>query len=276
MYRGFDANIDGMSFQKAIDSCRTDLWADLIREGKSAREHLRNEIKAKVISGRWVISGSDMESNWFPKILNHVFISHSHKDENLALAIAGLLKRCFGIDSFVDSSVWGYYADLQTLIYEKVCQLRNVTNTTLQIELKNSAASHVHCMLTKSLIQMMDQCECLMFLNTPSSIGLRDINGNQETYSPWIYTEVEISRLLRTHLDSRRPRKRLIKESMECFGEDADIDNIISYPLNLDHMTKLDSNIFWSWMNKAKSSARYITNSADTPFVALDELYKLA
>ena len=174
MFKGFDVKLDAAKFRQKVAKQGTELWDIFVRKGKASRKELRDAIGAKIASGKWVLSGSDIESNWFPKLMNHVFISHSHQDEDLALALAGALRHWMKLDAFVDSSVWGYYADLQKLIYQKVTSLRGEVYGTQRTELENSIVSHVHCMLTKSLVQMMDQCECLIFLNTPSSIGIRN------------------------------------------------------------------------------------------------------
>ena len=276
MFKGFDVKLDATKFRQKITNAKPGRWDDFVSKGRAFRKDLRDVIGSKIASGKWVLSGSDIESNWFPKLMNHVFISHSHQDEDLALALAGALKYWMGLDAFVDSSVWGYYADLQKLIYQKITSLRGEVHGAQRTELENSIVSHVHCMLTKSLVQMMDQCECLIFLNTPSSIGIRDVRGtSQETYSPWIYTEVEVSRFLRTHEDPRRPKMRRFAESVEKVAMDEAIRDIISYPLNLDHLGKVDSDGVWKWICAGSHAVSTESNSLRKPFVALDKLYEL-
>lgn len=276
MYKGFDVALDATQFRRKVTNTKAGLWDGFVLEGKASRKNLRNAISTKIASGKWVLSGSDIESNWFPKLQNHVFISHSHQDEDLALALAGALKHWMGLDAFVDSSVWGYYADLQKSIYQKVVSLRGEVYGEQRAELENSIVSHVHCMLTKSLVQMMDQCECLIFLNTPSSIGFRDVKGmSQETYSPWIYTEVEVSRFLRTHEDPRRPKMRKFAESVEGVAMDEAIRDIISYPLNLDHLGKVDSDGVWKWICAGNNAVCAESDALRKPFVALDKLYEM-
>jgi hypothetical protein len=276
MFKGFDVKLDAAKFRQKVAKQGTELWDIFVRKGKATRTNLRDTIGTKIASGKWVLSGSDIESNWFPKLMNHVFISHSHQDEDLALALAGALRHWMKLDAFVDSSVWGYYADLQKLIYQKVTSLRGELYGTQRTELENSIVSHVHCMLTKSLVQMMDQCECLIFLNTPSSIGIRDVRGtSQETYSPWIYTEVEVSRFLRTHEDPRRPKTRGFAESVEKVAMDEAIRDIISYPLNLDHMAKVDTDGVWKWICAGSHAVSAESNASRKPFVALDKLYEM-
>lgn len=273
MYKGFDVSLLS-GLKQWLDSKKLGAFDFFVKEGRGIRDKVRKDIEAKIISGKWVLSGNNIESNWFPQIQNHIFLSHSHQDEDLALAIAGMLKHWFDLDVFVDSAVWGYYAELEKQIFRKIVDLRGIISSDKKVELRNSVVSHVHCMLTKSLIQMMDQCECLMLLNTPASIGFRDIQGSQETYSPWIYTEVEMSRMLRTHQDPRRPKRMLIKESMEHFAQDEDISNIISYQLNLDHLGKINDQIFLKWISNSYTATKNMQDGV--PFVALNELYELS
>lgn len=274
MLRGFNVSLDANQFQKSFSSIRgwSGLWESFVAKSKAQRGVIENEVKSKVMSGKWVINGADVESNWFPKIQNHVFISHSHQDEELALGVAGALKTWLNIDAFVDSSVWGYYVDLQKSLFSAV-KSRSVNGLTKEgvLELWNTCATHVHCMLSKSLIQMMDQCECLLFLNTPASIAIQDIKANGScTYSPWIYTEIEASRMLRTHRDPRRPRRGLIKES-GANGMDAGIECLVEYPLNLDHLTSISTQDVCSWIRDGYNVAKETATGG--PFAALDVLY---
>ena len=67
------------------------------------------------------IDGTKMQENWFPKVDADIFISHSHKDENLAKGLAGWLYKEFGLEAFIDSCVWGYANDLLLEIDKKYC-----------------------------------------------------------------------------------------------------------------------------------------------------------
>ena len=108
--------------------------------------------------------------DWFPQVNAKVFISHSHKDENIAIGLAGWLEDKLGISSFIDSCVWGYAPRLLKKLDTDLClkdsgyydyDRRNITN------------GHVNMMLATSLTKMIDQCECIIFLNTPNSISCK-------------------------------------------------------------------------------------------------------
>ena len=58
-----------------------------------------------------ILDAARIEEDWFPSIDADVFISHSHRDQELAIGFAGWLHELFGITSFIDSCVWGYADD---------------------------------------------------------------------------------------------------------------------------------------------------------------------
>ena len=93
MWKGFNVEIDETFFKEKVSSVHLSRWSEFIENAKGSRAKLQSDIKTKVVSGKWVLDGAGIESNWFPQISNHVFISHSHADERLALALAGALKK---------------------------------------------------------------------------------------------------------------------------------------------------------------------------------------
>ena len=243
------------------------------RIGRTQKDAAQKVIQEKIMSGRWVIDGSGTESEWFPQLTKHVFISHSHKDEDVALLIAGLLKERLGIDSFVDSAAWGCYRELAECLY--AVAKRGYPRIALQhdAQLRMSATEHAHCMLSKSLIQMMDRCECLMFLDTPASVGLHNINiAGSSTFSPWIYTEIEASRVLRRYMYPRSMLKAA-NESLRSFAMDEAPRVQIVYPLNLGHLEKLDPQMFLLWVANAEEKKGRLADDQYRPYKLLDELY---
>ena len=244
--------------------------------GKNQKDAAQKVIQEKILSGKWVIDGAGTESEWFPQLKKHVFISHSHKDEEAALLIAGLLKNGFGIDAFVDSAAWGCYRDLADGLYASAlrgCQCISEPQKTM---LKSSATEHAHCMLSKSLIQMMDRCECLIFLDTSASVGLRNITADRcSTFSPWIYTEIEASRVLRRY---KYPRciQKVATESFRSFAMDETPRVQVVYPLNLEHLEKLSPQMFLQWVATAKGKKEGLPDDQYRPYKLLDELYGVA
>ena len=92
---------------------------EMFLEYKALGESLFNENKQQVerefekfIREDGSIDGTAMQDNWFPQINADIFISHSHADEEKAIALAGWLKHTFDLNVFIDSCVWGYANNL--------------------------------------------------------------------------------------------------------------------------------------------------------------------
>ena len=122
MYRGFNLLLEDNYFKEAD-------FEKLQEIGSESFSNQREKIIEKISSfanGDGFLDGSKMQANWFPKIKADIFISHSHKDEALALALAGWLGKTFGLTAFIDSYVWGYANELLKIINNEYCyQKRN-------------------------------------------------------------------------------------------------------------------------------------------------------
>lgn len=138
--------------------------------------------------------GDMISKEWFPIDDYDVFISHSHKDEDLALALSGWLYEKHGIKAFVDSCVWGYSNDLLKELDKKYSL--NKDNKTYDYETRNITTAHVHMMLMIALSKTMDKSEAIFFLNTPNSIHVDFSTKKEKTFSPWIYGELQMANLL--------------------------------------------------------------------------------
>ena len=241
--------------------------------GRDQKDKAQKVIQEKILSGKWVIDGEGTESEWFPQLKKHVFISHSHKDEGIALLVAGVLKDRLGIDAFVDSAAWGCYRELAECLYEAT-RVRYISLSFPQKDLlRSSAAEHAHCMLSKSLIQMMDRCECMFFLNTKSSVGFNNIGtSDYSTFSPWIYTEIEASRVLRRYKYQRFFAKAA-NENQRSFARGETVRVQVSYPLNLEHLDKLSPQRFFQWVANAEGKKKHLADDQYRPYKLLDELY---
>lgn len=107
-----------------------------------------------------VIDGTKLQENWFPtKHKFNVFLSHSHNDKQLAIALAGFLKDKLGLNAFIDSCLWGYSNDLLKEIDQRYCRHRN--GVSFDYNKRNYSTSHVHMMLSIALSRMIDNCEAV-------------------------------------------------------------------------------------------------------------------
>src|SRR5574344_1710135 len=156
------------------------------------KTNVETQLEKFIIGKDGELDGSAIQNDWFPQIECDIFISHSHKDEKLAIALAGWLNDRFKLRSFIDSCIWEYADDLLKIIDNEYCY--QLQNNTYNYKSRNYSTSHVHMMLNMALMKMIDKTECLFFLNTPNSISLSDIGT--KTLSPWIYSEIGISQII--------------------------------------------------------------------------------
>ena len=240
MYRGFKLeNFSKNFFIDPITKSNELYYSYYYKKGHSLFEKYNKLIKDSIkkyvdpISG--IIDGTMLQKDWFPTINDcDIFISHSHKDEDLAIALAGWLYEEFELNSFIDSCIWGYANDLLLGIDNIYCVK---DDQFYDYNLRNYSTSHVHMMLNMALMQMIDKTECLFFLNTPHSIRLSDIKT--QTLSPWIYSEIGISQMIEKHEPER----------FEIFNESYDKRSslCISYDLDLSHLAEISTNDLSLW-----------------------------
>lgn len=131
------------------------------------------------------------EKDWFPKTNVHVFLSHSHADEDLVKDFADYLYEHYKITSFIDSTVWRYADDLLEQINKKFCMYKDSNGKPMYDHTKaKRSAAQVYLLPQGALAKMIDQCECLIFINTPNSLNISDVKGKEKTASAWIYSEL--------------------------------------------------------------------------------------
>lgn len=209
-----------------------------------------------------MIDASQIEEDWFPNVEANVFISHSHMDQELAIALAGWLYKMFGIKSFIDSCVWGYADKLLKIIDRKHCVNKRKPDgsiDTYDYEKRNQSTAHVHMILNTALQKMIDKTECLFFLNTPNSLIIEDIVNGSATASPWIYSELTFSRICqKKKLSEYRP-----KLEHGSINEHFQLD--IKYDVSLSHLENLGD-------GDLKKLEKYRNQD---PIDALDNLYDM-
>lgn len=253
MYRGFQLKLRKYFplFGDEFECCRS--------AGEDLFEEHQNEVKSVLddfLLSDGSIDGSKMQENWFPQIKADIFISHSHQDKDLAMALAGWLCKKFRLKSFIDSCVWGYADDLKELL----CQTYRKHSYPRDSSLHLFVSSHVDMMLSVALNQMIDNTECLFFLNTPNSISF-DAPVCSTTSSPWIYSEIAMSRLIRKQVPERLKR---LNESQDTFSK-----KLIRYRLPMDHLPIVNEEDMSKW----EVDRRLISYFEKSYF--LDKLYKL-
>lgn len=266
MYRGFQlVGIDFDNYKGSESRC-PDLrvcveWREVIRSNKCK--------VGEAINGCFLedgsIDGSKMQENWFPQIEADIFISHSHGDKKLAQELSKWLYVTFGLKAFIDSDVWGYAPDLE----EKLLSIyRRYSDQEDYDDLKNFVSAHVHMMLSVALNQMIDNAECLFFLNTPSSISI-DAPIEGTTPSPWIYLEIANSGLIRTKTPARFMPQATFTEQRRTNFRLPSTSIPIRHKVSRGHLVELNPDTLQRW----KSECRKYPQSDSKK--ALDVLYRL-
>lgn len=187
------------------------------------------------------LNGDKMMKEWFPQSDYDIFLSHSHKDEKYVIAFAAYLGNRFGLKCFIDSMIWGYSETLLELIDKECCDYDEETKN-YNYKKRNQSTAHVHNMLLSALIKMMARTECFFFFNTDSSITMKD--SIEKTYSPWIYSELTISKFLKPHISRKYPQP--IAESVE-FSVSA------QYTPDMSHLKKIEWDDIMNWYSLWKT-----------------------
>lgn len=214
------------------------------------------------------LDGSAIQKEWFgDDIKADVFLSHSHKDEHLAINFAGFLYKEYGLITFIDSCVWGYANDLLKKIDKEYCW-KEKTNT-YDYDKRNFSTSHVHMMLSTALYKMIDKSECIIFLNTENSTTTtEDVIKNttvQKTYSPWIYSEINCINLIQKKALERQIEKNAMQHGL---FENASLSVEYDIDKELTNLTIIGEDIFVTWKDK---NHQFTSRKTD----ALDNLYIL-
>lgn len=238
MFVGFNLNFNNLKIEDIDDK-----W---FKEGRSylkEQEIKINENLDMCINKDGTFTCESIQQGWFPKIDSHIFISHSHKDENLAIALAGCLYKTFGLKCFIDSALWGYSNKLLKLIDEKFSWLNKEKNL-FDYNSRNLSTAHVHNILTLSLLQMIDKTECLFFINTTNSISVKDaISDNDYTFSPWISLELQIAKTIKKKIPHRIKNIKE-NEAIQKAGQTISFDMKVRYSVDTNNLEDLSINDF--------------------------------
>ena len=185
--------------------------------GTQLYKRCKTTIKQKLcdcIDEDGIIDGIQLQENWFPTTGKfNIFLSHSHNDEDAAVALAGFLYQELNLTTFIDSCLWGYSNILLRSLDNKYCKKQS-DKTLFDYDSRNYSTSHVHMMLSVALMNMIDECESVFFFDTPKSISLQDAISEEITGSPWIYNELSIVNKIRVcPLDTYRNKKEIFEHA---------------------------------------------------------------
>ena len=251
MFVGFNAKIKDQGIIKTYSHNHIKKWFD------NQKRDIQDTL-ASYISDEGVIDESRLEEDWFPNIDADVFISHSHKDQDLAIHLAGWLYSNFDITSFIDSCVWGYADDLLRKIDNEYCVNKRKSDGSIDsysYEKRNQSTAHVHMILTTALHKMIDNAECLIFLNTPNALPINEVISS--TLSPWIYSELAFSQSV---------RKKSLSEYRQFLQHDGltDLSALkVKYDITFDHLVDLNDQDLLYLMEHGKRTIKISSESLD-------------
>jgi len=223
------------------------------------------------------ISAKNLADNLFPEKKPHVFISHSSKDVNMAIRFANSLYDRYGIVSFIDSQLWGHIDYALKEMHELYCKIPN--SSSYYYQKSNNLLSHMHAILSIALMRVMDNADCVIFIESENSIHnymeeskinpLNTIEKKSETLSPWISSEVNFANNLRPN--GHEDRNLLTKAGLESYSINEKHESIaedsmpsIIHEIDLADFIEVNENSFRESMLLGRS----------TPIRSLDMIYR--
>ncbi|MEY8295108.1 hypothetical protein [Limosilactobacillus caviae] len=184
---------------------------------------------------------------------------------DIANNLACWLKNEFGLNAFVDSTVWGYSDDLLYRIDNDYCLLENNGKRVFDYNKRNYTTTQIHIILVSALREMIADCECILFLNTDNSISF-DMS-KEVTDSAWIFDELQTIRFIQKKLP-----KREVKSVTDKSIPVKDSVPLFKYSVNkeIGKLAKIDIETLVEWKNRCRSN-----KLNDIPTHPLDVLYKI-
>lgn len=254
MFAGFNLEISKTFFNSQIKTFQE--YQKIGKTHLKSQSHRIENVLDNYINNN-IINGSKIQSDWFPEIDADIFLSHSSEDKDLVNAIAGWIYYTFNLKCFIDSNVWCYAGNIADKLNDRLSDKRKDDNDGfLYSHIKCLKVSeHVNTMLNIALQRMIDKCESVFLINTENSININsDSSSIDLTYSPWIYSELVCSEIIRKKpLCFYRYNTKLehsFTESKEISAIDEKLS--ISYNAPTKHLIDIDESDLEKWKNKYK------------------------
>lgn len=270
MFTGYNLKIDKRFFDNKPKSF--DRYQIIGEQHLSTQVHKYKRNLYEYIIDKETINGNELQNANFPIVDADIFISHSHNDEQLANALAGWINEEFGLSVFIDSNVWEYSNDLLRDINSEYSNKRvgEKGNFVYDYGACNIASQHVNIMLSVALQKMIDKVECVILLNTDESINIFDRANKKiaETYSPWIYSEIICTQIVRKKPLLYYRKYDILSHSNDSVMFDALRNLKISYNVSIKHLINLNEDSLINWEKEYKDNIR-----GDYEKYPLDALY---
>ncbi|MDR0944104.1 MAG: hypothetical protein LBM41_06185 [Ruminococcus sp.] len=157
--------------------------------GKQKREFFVEGINDYLIPIDEVLNSVDaaqLMDDCFSQKPFDIFISHSHENEDDAIALSLYIKEKYKKDCFIDSLVWEYSKKIINRIKSQFSLSREELSYT---------QTNVHIMLATSLMKMIRDTKKFIFIKSSEST-LEENIGDVFTGSPWIYFELLVANMM--------------------------------------------------------------------------------
>lgn len=189
---------------------------------------------AKILQGdaSGIIDGEALKNACMPTENEKydIFISHSHTEEKEAKDLAAYLRMRYGLKCFVDGFVWGSCDKDILRPLDEIWSWQNAKKESFSYEKRNYSTSLVHAMLSMALLEMIDKCECCIFIKPTSDLMVSGIDNC--TTSPWIYEEI----MMFNKVEKNKPNR--VTRCTESFSAIRTKPSVI-YRLDLSNMPTL-------------------------------------
>lgn len=236
MYKGY--SIDNSSISFALSNYLVnDLRKQDLNKAKKELDIKQSNITsriAKILNGdaNGVIDGEALKNACMPTVADKydIFISHSHTEENEAKSLAAYLYMRYGLKCFVDGFVWGSSDKDILRPIDDIWSWYDAKKTSYSYYKRNYSTSLVHAMLSMALLEMIDKCECCIFIKPSKALEVAGIDNC--TTSPWIYEEITMFNMV----EKRKPERTT--RCMESFSVSS-VKPTVKFKLDLSNMPML-------------------------------------
>lgn len=200
--------------------------------GKVASRNILD--KALLKDNIW--DGSGVREMNFPLQLGvrYIFISHSHDDIEEVKKFAYVIEQVFGVSCFIDSMVWENMTNV-IKAFDNVYSL-STDGKSYSYKKCNYSSAHVHTMLATALLEMINDCECFLFIGSKNStLNLNYFRDHSDaTLSPWIYEENTFVKYIKPIIPEwllRKRERRYFSGGIGRINEDRKLN--IAYKLDM-------------------------------------------
>ncbi|MER0048729.1 hypothetical protein ABRP56_20420 [Pectobacterium odoriferum] len=217
MLHKFNVKIDEDSLSRHLQNSDLNNSESLIYNNK--KDDIVKKIKSIAVvddeKKEVTIKHEDILNDWFPESGCHIFLSHSHQDKSIAIKIANNLYQNYKIKTFIDSDFWQFVDDAINEINSEYSKCPAPQDHLLRYDSCLMVGTNFYLTLSNALMDAIDKSDCCLFLNTEKSI--KKIGTEIEaTYSPWIYTELNILEKIR--INPHKDRSIDFSAGMENMG----------------------------------------------------------